>query len=666
MWRYSNLCLILTLIAALSGGCSSGPAPSTQPAVSNPAAPASNVSMNRDDYPVFPNADAGADPSVSPEQGGKGFKGEGWETNTKFDLIGDPRALKGGLYRNYMLDFPGTLRMYGPESNSALNYMIKGMVYEPLLGMDYNGDLNFMPGLATHWQISPDKLTYRFRIDPNARWSDGEPVTTEDVIATWKFLIDDKLQDLTYSLIFKRFEPPVAESKYIVRVKSKELNWRNFQAFSGVGIFPAHTLKGVDGATYLRDFNFKMPPGSGPYIVQESDIEKGKSVTIRRRKDYWAEKARANAGVYNFDEVRYVVVRDPNLAYEMFKKGELDSYTVNRAKMWVEELNYDQIQRGLIQKKKIFNQSPSARQEIVFNMRREPFNDLRVRKALTLLLNRKLLIEKLMFNQYLPQNSAEPGTPYENPNNPKNEYNPEEAIKLLAEAGWNTRDSQGRLVKNGKPLTFELLYDSKTFDPHLTVFQEDLRKVGIGMNLRLVTPETSFKLLMERRFETAFQAWGSILFPNPEHNLSSRSADELNTNNLSGFKDKRVDDLIKQYNLEFDQQKRTEIMREIDGIVANTYPAINLWFAPFHRVIWWNKFGFPNGYLSRTSDEIGSGEGYGITQLWWIDPARQAKLDQTLKDPSLKLEVGPDEDRYWLEKVKQQAAALPKAAGGTN
>ena len=76
----------------------------------------------------------------------------------------------------------------------------------------------------------------------------------------------------------------------------------------------------------FKDYNFKVIPGTGPYTIREEDIDKGKSITVRRRKDYWGEKTRANVGLYNFDELRYVIVRDDNLAYEMFKKGELDYY----------------------------------------------------------------------------------------------------------------------------------------------------------------------------------------------------------------------------------------------------------------------------------------------------------------------------------------------------
>src|SRR5271169_225831 len=122
--------LIAALALAISGcGKSSNPEPWSSS--TSPVTPSGPVSMNKADYPVFPNADAGADPSVSAEQGGKGFTGKGWETNTDFDLIGDPRANKGGLLRDSIRSFPSTLRVQGPESNSQF-YSIATMAYETL------------------------------------------------------------------------------------------------------------------------------------------------------------------------------------------------------------------------------------------------------------------------------------------------------------------------------------------------------------------------------------------------------------------------------------------------------------------------------------------------------------------------------------------------------
>lgn len=641
------LVLIMGLSLAITAGCGQSSAPETGSTSAPVSAPSAPVSGNKADYAVFPDADAGADPSVPAEQGGKGFTGKGWETNTDFDLIGDPKALKGGVLRDSLLDFPGTLRLAGPEANSVFNAEIAGLAYESLLSV-HPTTLKYVPAVATHWQISPDKLTYRFRINPNARFSDGTAVTSEDVVASYDFRMDPTLQDPMNQLILGKVNRPVAESKYIVRVQAKEVNWRAFLYFSGMTILPARVLKTINGEAYLKDYNFKLLPGSGPYMIQESDVHKGQSISVRRRKDYWAAQARANVGLNNFDELNFTVVRDENLVFEKFKKGELDISLINIARQWVEQTDFDTVQRGLIQKRKIYNNPAQGWEGFAFNTRQAPLNDIRVRKALTLLLDRKTLLEKIMHNEYLPENSYMAGTPYENPDDPQNEYDPEAALKLLAQAGYTSRDSQGRLAKDNAPLQIELLYDTKTFEPHLTIYQEDLRKVGITLNLRLITPETTFQLVNQRHFQMAVFAWGGSIFPDFEGNFQSTLADVENTNNITGFKDPHVDQLLKEYDRTFDVEARIPLVRQIDGILANAYQYVFLWDAPFTRVLYWNKFGTPPGYLTRTGDY------YTAHQLWWFDSSKNAELQKALRDPSVKLEVGPTDNRFWLDYGKTE------------
>jgi microcin C transport system substrate-binding protein len=636
----------------LTIGCGGGSAPPASTSTdSSPSSNRSNVSLDKNSYPVFPNADAGADPSVPAEQGGKGFKGEGWETSLDYDLIGDPRAVNGGVFVQSLSDSPGTIRLHGPESNTSFNYyVVTPLVYEPLLYL-HPTTLQFIPALSTHWQISADKMTYRFRLNPNARWSDGRPVVADDVVATWKFMMDKGLQDPSNQLTFGKLEQPVAESKYIVSVKSKQLNWRNFLYFASMPLLPSHVLSSVDGARYLKEYNFKTLPGTGPYTINESDVVKGKSISVRRRNDYWAEKDRRNVGLYNFDEVRSIVVRDNTLQLEMFKKGDIDFYYVGSAREWVEEFNFDRVQRGLIQKAKVFNDNPSGFNGFAMNTRKAPFDDIRVRRALAAFLNRELMIEKLFFKEYIPQNSYHSGGIYENPNNPKNPYDPSLGLKLLAEAGWNARDGQGRLTKAGRPLILEMLYYDKTLERYLTVYQEDLRKAGITLNLRLVTGETMFKLLMQRKFDMADMAWGALLFPNPETSFSSAFADVENNNNITGFKNKRVDELLPKYDVEFDQQKRIEIIKEIDGILANEYHYVLKWDGPYQRMALWNKFGHPQGYLSRVGDFN------DMVWMWWNDPEKTAQLKRAMADSSVKMPTEPVENRYWKEFAKKQGAA---------
>jgi microcin C transport system substrate-binding protein len=641
------------LMTAACGGVSTPPPPNTT-GTTSPSSTPSNVSVNKNAYPVFSNADAGADPSVPAEQGGKGFRGEGWETNTDFDLIGDPRAVKGGeLKHANMADFPSTLRYYGPNV-SAWNQGLHYMVYEPLLWL-HPTSLEYIPALATHWQISPDKRTFRFRLDPNARFSDGTPVTSADVIATWKLLTDKSLQDPAKTLIYSNYEPPVAESRYIVSVRAKSENWLNLLYFGyQMAVLPSSVLNKTNGAAYIRDYNYKMAAGSGPYMIGEQDVVKGNSVRIRKRNDYWAEGYRRNVGQNNFASINQIVVRDENLEFERVKRGDLDLFVLTRAQQWVQELGYPNMKRGLNQRRKVFNANPDGIQGIAINARREPYNDIRVRKALRHLFNRELMIQKLAFNEYVSIDSIFSNSIYENHNNEKVKYDPQRALQLLAEAGWKDRDSAGRLSRNRQPLTLELVYGTPGFERYFTVYQEDLRKVGITLNLRLVTWETLIKLLDDQAFQMAMVNYTGEVFPSPESTWHSSLADQKNTQNITGFKNKRADDIMAAYLKEFAIDSRVKLLQELDGIVTNEHQFILQWGAPFQRLVFWNKFGYPQGVVSRVGDYR------DVPTLWWVDQDKSRKLEAAMKDNSINLGEGASDDRYWIEygkRLSQQPAA---------
>ena len=234
---------------------------------------------------------------------------------------------------------------------------------------------------------------------------------------------------------------------------------------------------------------------------------------------------------------------------------------------------------------------------------------------------------------------------YENPDNPTNEYDPQLALKLLSDAGW-TRNAEGQLVRNGQPLTAEVIYANRANEQWLTIYQEELRKAGIRLNLRFLTPETLFQLTAEHRFDLAGLGWTGLTFPNPETSFSSTLADQKDTNNITGVKNARIDQILTLYDKEFDQQKRATLIRELDGILAKEHHYILTWQEPFQRMAFWNKFGHPENYLTRLGDYREP------PTLWWIDAQKEQRFRRAMTDPSVKLEVAPVENRYWLEYSK--------------
>jgi microcin C transport system substrate-binding protein len=153
-------------------------------------------------------------------------------------------------------------------------------------------------------------------------------------------------------------------------------------------------------------------------------------------------------------------------------------------------------------------------------------------------------------------------------------------------------------------------------------------------------------------------AWGAgSPFPSPRSNYHSETADIQNTNNITGLKDKRVDELIERYDISFDTNERAELLKKLDGILASQYIYTLRWYDPAQRVVFWNKFGMPEGSFSRVGDYNGTLLP-GIPQLWWVDPEKSQKVAQAMRDNSIRLEVPPVDDRYWQERFGQAQKEL--------
>ena len=634
--------LILILVSAFFISCSK----STKPKKQIDTKP---VSVKKFDTPP------GADPSVTADQGGQGFTGAGWETAVNYNVAGDSNAVKGGTFVIRIPDFPNTLRNMGKDANSYVNNLMEfGLMYEGLLSQDPVTE-EWIPGLATHWKISEDKKQFWFRLNPNARWADGKPVTSEDVVATWKMLVDPGILEAYSNILYGTFEQPVAESKYIVSVKTKEVNWRQFLYFAGsMRILPAHYIGGIKGSEYLEKFQFDAIPGSGPYILLKEDISKGQSVTFRRRSDYWAEKERFNTGTNNFDALKIEVIQDESLAFEKFKKGDIDLYLVTRAQWWAERFDFDEFKRGLVARYKVFNENPNGVSGLVYNMRKPPFDDIRIRKAVTYLWDRLKYNDKLFFKSYEPIYSYYPGSVYENPGNPKIGFSLDSARILLEEAGWKDKNAEGYLVKDGKVFELDLPFDGgPSQERYLTIFQEDLKKAGIKLNLKQIDGATKFKLGNERNYTILTMNWTGLRIPNPESSLKSNTADAPNTTNWPGIKDPRIDELCDRYNVTYDKKERVKIVREIDAIACSYVGYGFGWYGPYQRIAFHNKFGYPEWILPRTSDWLWT------CVLWYYDPEKAAEYDAVKSDPNKKIEVKPEEQRYWI-KVKEKEESAGK------
>jgi len=527
----------------------------------------------------------------------------------------------GGEISLYLSQYPKSLNYYLDSSFQASQ--IFSTLYETLLTM-HPATLEYEPGIAAKWSLSEDKKTFTFYIDKTAKWSDGRPITAADVKWTYDMIMEPKNLTGSHKVEMERFLPPEVVDDTTIRFTARDVHWKNLGTAGQFLILPKHAFEAVD----FNKINFEFPVVSGPYRIGR--INEGVFVTLQRRDDWWAANYKRKQGTGNFQIVKYKFFSENENAFEAFKKGEIDFFAVHTSRLWINETKGDRFTKNWIAKQKIYNYDPVGFQGFAMNNRQPPFDDLRVRQAMAHLIDRRKMNSTLMYNQYfLHQSFYEDLYNKDHPNpNPLFELDKSKARQLLAEAGWQADPRTGILQKNGHPFEFEFLTRSASSEKFLAIFAEDLKDVGVQMKINKKDWAAWARDMDEFNFQMTWAAWSSSIFKDPEVMWSSNEADRKGGNNITGFKNKRVDALIAKQKSIFDINQRNQIYREIDQIIYRQVPYVLLWNINYHRLLYWNKFGTPDWVEPKFGGE------FSPILYWWLDEDSLADLNDARQTDS--------------------------------
>ncbi len=535
-------------------------------------------------------------------------------TDSSFsDLSALSEVHRCGTLNMWAGPFPKSLNMWLDYNSFSAEVM--QLLFTPLAGLhpQKNERVGF---LASRWEVSKDQKEFTFHINPLARWSDGQPVTASDVQFYYDVLMDPQNMTPIFKVDLKRFERPIVVDSLTVKVIAKEYHWKNFLDVAGFFPFPKHHWQGKDFNKIHYDFEVT----NGPYKV--GSLKKDRSLLLQRDEKWWGDKLLFNKNKYNFSKLRYRFMEDRTKALEALKKGDFDLLPIYTASLWAQQTQFDQVQKNWIVRQQIYNNAPIGFQGLAINLRREKFKDIRVRQALAHLLNREQMNEKLMFNAYFLLNSYYPDLYPQNVNPAQEQmkYDPDKARELLKEAGYMV-DDQGLLKKNGKTLSI-VFYSAATDLRHLTIYLEDLKKVGIQASIEKMTWSTIRKKLDDHDFDMYWAAWGSSRLKDPEGIWSSNQIDEKGTNNIPGFGDPQVDQWIDELKSVESIAVRDSLVKRIDQILVKQIPYILLWQNDNTRLLYWNRFKTPEKIFSK----FGGSEDAIV--YWSYDPAKENALSQ--------------------------------------
>lgn len=430
-----------------------------------------------------------------------------------------------------------------------------GKIYQTLIERN-NESLELDPLLAESWEISEDKLKYTFKIKEGIKWHDGTPFTSEDVVFSYKTIMNPKVDTPQLRSYFQEIKDVKAIDDLTVEFTYARPYFLALEFCGGMPIVPKHIF---DKGDFNTNPAGRDPIGTGPYKFVKWTT--GREIVIEKNPDYWGEKPK-------LDKIVFKIITDNTVAFQVLKRKDLDISGLTPIQ-WERQTNTPSFRENF-DKLSYFAPNYSY---IGWNSKRPFFADKQVRTALTHLVNRELILEKILYNL---------GAVVTNPfyiNSPEYDksiepypYDPKKAEELLKEAGWIDHDNDGIIDKDGVKFAFEFLIPggSETGEKIATILKEELDNVGIHMDIRKTEWAVFTSRLMDRNFDAVTLAWSMGVESDPYQIWSSTQAES--GSNFVGFKNEEADKLIEEARTEFDREKRKKLYNKFAEIVHEEQP----------------------------------------------------------------------------------------------
>jgi microcin C transport system substrate-binding protein len=565
-------------------------------------------------------------------------KGLTWRSNDKEPIFASRDAEKGGIYRTFLLTWPHTFRYVGPDSNSsfrsAINANRMGLVdLHPNTG-------KFVPALAREWAFGRNGRTVYYRLDPDARWSDGQPVTVDDFIFTLEFMRSPHIHAPWYNEYYSKwFEKIIKYDDHTMAVVGKKKK-PDLLYYYGLSPTPRHYYRKIEKG-WVEKYNWAVPPNTGPYRV--SQYRRGRWIRFSRKKDWWAQDRKFYRGRYNVDEIVYRVIRDENAAWEYFRRGKLDSYSVTQPSDWHKRCDIPEIKTyGWIHRRWVYNDKPRPDLAIFLNQDHPLFQDRNVRYGIAHSLNVRKVIEEVLYNDYTRLEHIATGYgKYSNDRIKARRFDLRKADYYFQRAGWKTRGDDGIRVKDGKRLSFRLSYSRRTHEDRMVVMKNEAERAGVQIRLQLMDRSAHYKEVLGRKHEAAYSGWSASFRPQFWGQYHSVNLKEEQSNNITATRNPVIDRLIESYREATRVRKRRYFSRRIQKQIHREGATITMYHVPYFREAYWAFWRFPEVMSTKRSESLFLHNG-----LFWFDPEKKKEVEQSRRE-NKKMPRPPEKVEHW-------------------
>ncbi len=533
-----------------------------------------------------------------------------------FDYV-NPNAPKGGSITYKSIGSYDNFHRYAQRGVAADG---SGAIYDSLM-VSSEDEISACYGLiAREVEYTNDFTWMIFHLNPKARFQDGKPITSDDVVFSFHKFMKEGVEQFRH--YYKDVSEVKALGKYDVRFSMKKSDKEKLISLaSGLKILPKHYWESRD----FKEPSIEPPLGSSAYRIKDYKI--GQYVVYERIKNYWAEALPSKKGLDNFNIKRYDYYRDEAVALEAFKAGEYDIRFENIAKNWATLYTGPNFEKGYIAKEEIEHDIPQGMQALVFNIKKPIFKDPKVREALIYAMDFEWMNKNLFYGQYTRTRSYFQNSEYEAKGLPgkdelkileplrgripdrvfTEEYNPpvadgsgsirnnvRKALRLLKKAGWEVKNKALTNVKTGKPFEFELLVYSPSTERIAIPVQNNLKRMGITMKIRQVDTTQFTNRMRKRDYDMISRGYSANYYPDSDLKIIWHSAYLEYTYNAAGVQDPAIDTILED--IEKNQENPKALLsygRALDRVLQWNFFVIPEWHLSKFRIAYWYKYSRP-------------------------------------------------------------------------
>lgn len=553
-----------------------------------------------------------------------------WETGLDLPEFANPEAVKGGTFNFFMQDFPRTLRVIGPDATGGIREYLWDYTALYAAHQHPNFPDKLYPGLADSWAVDAENRTVYFRLSPEARWSDGTPITTKDHVFSLYLYRSPHIREPWYNDFHTKSWERITifdDHTYALTLKERRPDIAT-RAAQALFLFPRHAMADF-GPDFIEKYQWRILPTTGAYVLQEKDIDRGRSITFTRNAEWWARDRKFFRGRFNPDRFRLTVIRDTDKAFESFMRGDIDYFLgmTTVPKYWYEVLpdTHPDVTRGYIRKIKFFNRIPRPDWGIWINRSKPLLENRDVRIGIHHASNFAQVASDFFRGDAEQMQTRSDGYSWRmHPTLTARPFNPELAREHFAKAGFTRQGPDGILTnEQGVRLAFTLTTYIPAIRDILAILKSEAAKAGLEINIEILDQSTGWKKVQEKQHDLALVALSRSveLYPRYWEMYHSSNANRPHTNNMTNTAIPELDKLIEAYDRTQTLDETKRLAAEIEQVIHDDAGWVPGWAFPFYRIAAWRWVQWPegfNGMTSRTAGEL---------FVHWIDPKIRAETE---------------------------------------